>query len=138
MKNAVILALVASSLATAATAADVPATPANATAPAMIVLKAAHLFDGKSGQLVSPGVVVVQGEHIVAVGPAAKAMPGACVIDPGDATLLPGFIDAHTHMSSDYNENWSDKFYKDALRSVPEQSFHAARNARALLMAGVT
>lgn len=103
-----------------------------------IVLKAAHLFDGKSGQLQSPGVVVVQGQRIVGTGAGAQTPAGAKVIDLGDATLLPGFIDAHTHMAGDHNEDWAKGFYEGMLRSAPEQAFHAARNARALLMAGVT
>ena len=135
--NQAILATVLGFLFTlCAAAADAPPEPASAATP--IVLKAAHLFDGKNGQLQSPGIVVVQGQRIVAVGSNTQAPAGARLIDLGDATLLPGFIDAHTHIAGDYYEGWADAFYGDTLRSVPEQSFHALRNARALLMAGVT
>ena len=61
-----------------------------------VVLKAAHMYDGKSNRLVSPGLVVVNGGSIESVGKNGPA--GAQVIDLGDATLLPGFIDAHTHL----------------------------------------
>ena len=54
-----------------------------ATTPAT-VLKAAHLFDGRSGTLVSPGLVVVQGSRILAVGPDAGIPAGARVIELGD------------------------------------------------------
>lgn len=110
------------------------------TAPpaAPIALKAAHLFDGRSGQLVSPGVVVVRGDRIVAVGRDAAIPADARVIDLGDATLLPGYIDAHTHLASDHSENWAQGFYENMLRFPTEQAFHAQRNAQAALMAGVT
>jgi imidazolonepropionase-like amidohydrolase len=59
-------------------------------------IKAARLIDGRGGAIVSPGSVTVQGNRIVAVG--GKAPDGATVIDLGDATLLPGLIDAHVHV----------------------------------------
>ena len=107
-------------------------------APNAIVLKAAHLFDGKSGQLLSPGLVVVQGQRIIGVGAGAAIPPNSHVIDLGDATLLPGFIDAHTHITLDHDDNWAQGFYEGMLRFPVEQSFHAARNAQVTLQAGVT
>ena len=106
--------------------------------PATVVLKAAHLFDGRSGKLSEPGVVVVTGEKIVAVGKDAKIPPGARVVDLGEATLLPGFIDAHTHITEDHNDNWAQGFYESTLRSPVEQSYHAENNARTTLRAGIT
>lgn len=103
-----------------------------------VVLKAAHLFDGRSGRLSSPGLVVVQGERIVAVGPSSPLPANARVIDLGEATLLPGFIDAHTHIASDHDDNWAQGFYENMLRLPVEQSFHAAHNARMTLEAGFT
>src|ERR1700738_1602516 len=64
-----------------------------------VVLKAARMFDGKSDRLISPGLVVVTGGKITGVGARAMVPAGAVTIDLGDATLLPGFIDAHTHLS---------------------------------------
>jgi len=110
-----------------------PAAPAQT-----LVLKAAHLFDGRSGTLVSPGRVVVSGDRIIAVGKDIATPAGAREIDLGDATLLPGYIDAHTHITMDHNDNWAQGFYEGLLRFPVEQSFHAARNARATLQAGVT
>ncbi|MEP6884610.1 MAG: amidohydrolase family protein, partial [Gammaproteobacteria bacterium] len=71
-----------------------------------IVLKAAHLFDSVSGKMVEQGVVVVAGSKIVAVGSDVKIPDNAQVIDLGDATLLPGFIDAHVHLSQQGSTNW--------------------------------
>src|SRR5437762_651945 len=65
------------------------AAPAKST-----VLKAARLYDGKSAALVSPGLVVVTGDSIAAVGPKAAIPDDADVVDLGDATLIPGLIDA--------------------------------------------
>ncbi|HVN42553.1 MAG TPA: hypothetical protein VMT50_07185, partial [Steroidobacteraceae bacterium] len=90
MRTVVRAALLLSLSLSIAQAADTPA-PA---APAPIVLKAAHLFDGRTGQLSNDGVVVVQGAKIVAVGAGATIPAGARVIDLGEATLMPGFIDA--------------------------------------------
>jgi imidazolonepropionase-like amidohydrolase len=103
-----------------------------------IVLKAAHLFDGVSGRLMEPGLVVVRGDRIIAVGASAHIPSGSEIIDLGDATLLPGFIDAHVHLVDDHNPNWAQGFYENMLRFPVEQSFHAARNAKATLDAGFT
>ncbi|PKM14351.1 MAG: amidohydrolase [Gammaproteobacteria bacterium HGW-Gammaproteobacteria-2] len=102
------------------------------------VLKAAHLFDGTSGRLSEPGVVVVRGQRIIAVGADAAIPAGSEVIDLGDATLMPGIIDAHTHISYDHVDDWAQGFYEGMLRFPVEQSFHAARNAQVTLQAGVT
>ena len=64
-----------------------------------IVLKAARMFDGKSKALVQNGVVIVQGDKIVDVGSNLPAPAGAKLIDLGDVTLSPGFMDAHTHLT---------------------------------------
>src|ERR1700687_3942235 len=69
-------------------------------------LKAARLFDGKSDTLVKPGIVVVTDGKIVAAGSSATIPAGAEVIDLGDATLLPGFIDAHTHLTDEATDDW--------------------------------
>ena len=112
---------------------------AMSTAPApAIVLKAAHLFDGRSGRLSEPGLVVVQGGRIAGVGAGASVPAGSRVIDLGDATLLPGFIDAHVHIADDHDDNWAQGFYENMLRFPVEQSFHAARNAKVTLDAGFT
>lgn len=120
----------------AQTPAAAPATPP--TSAATTVLKAAHLFDGRSGHLSSPGLVVVQGSKIIAVGANAVIPANAKVIDLGDATLVPGYIDAHTHIAYDHDDDWAQGFYEGMLRFPVEQSFHAGRNAKVTLLAGVT
>ncbi len=111
--------------------------PVGPSAPAT-VLKAARLFDGRSGKLSEPGVVVVKGERIVAVGKDAAIPADARIVDLGNATLVPGFIDAHTHITEDHNDNWAQGFYEGTLRSAVEQSYHAEHNGMTTLRAGVT
>jgi imidazolonepropionase-like amidohydrolase len=102
------------------------------------VLKAARLFDGKSNALVTPGVVVVTDGKIVAAGTSAAAPAGAEVIDLGDATLLPGFIDAHTHLTSMYSEDYKLERLERLEKTIAEQALDASVNARVTLMAGIT
>ncbi len=73
----------------------------------VIALKAARLFDGKSKALVKNAVVIVQGDKIVDVGSNVPTPSGAQVIDLGDATLSPGFMDAHTHLTLDYSGDYN-------------------------------
>lgn len=99
------------------------------------VIKAAHLFDGRSGRLTDNGVVVVQGEKILGVG---AAPADARVIDLGDATLLPGFIDAHTHVTDELQPDYYRGFHEEMYRFPVEQSFYAALYAKRTLEAGFT
>jgi imidazolonepropionase-like amidohydrolase len=73
----------------------------SAAAEGVIALKAARLFDGKSRTLVQNGVVIVQGDKIVDAGSNISLPPEAKVLDLGDATLSPGFMDAHSHLTFD-------------------------------------
>ncbi|TSC26624.1 amidohydrolase family protein [Corallococcus sp. Z5C101001] len=114
---------------------------AEATEPARTttqVLKAARLFDAKTGKIVSPGVVVVAEGKVVGVGPKAPVPEGATVVDLGDATLLPGFMDAHTHLSAEPGPDWRKDIIDNFQRTIPEQTLNTLPRARATLMAGFT
>ncbi|HVO57908.1 MAG TPA: amidohydrolase family protein [Dongiaceae bacterium] len=102
------------------------------------VLKAARLYDGKSAGVVTPGMVVVTGGKIVGVGSGAAVPAGAEVIDLGDATLLPGFIDAHTHLTMPYSEDYSRAALDSLRKPIPEMALDASVNARITLLAGFT
>ncbi len=106
--------------------------------PRAYVLQAARLFDAKAGTVVSPGRVVVVGGRIQGVGAAASAPEGAERIDLGDATLLPGFMDAHTHLTGQPSEDWRQDVIDSFQRAVPERTLEALPYARATLMAGFT
>jgi len=102
------------------------------------VLKAARLFDGKSNALVKPGVVVVRDGKIVAAGASSSVPAGAEVIDLGDATLLPGFIDAHTHLTMAHSDDWKQNFINGLQKTIGEQELDASVNARITLLSGIT
>jgi imidazolonepropionase-like amidohydrolase len=106
--------------------------------PAVVAIRAERLFDGRSGALSSPAVVVVTGDRITAVGTDAAVPPGARVIDLGDATLLPGFIDAHVHLGSELQTDYYRGFYDNMTRFPTEQAHYAALYARRTLEAGFT
>jgi len=104
-----------------------------------VVLKAARVLDGTGAAAISNGVVVILDDKIMAVGPASTVnIPsGAKVIDLGDATLMPGFIDAHTHI---IGRVLGDPEATASTFRDPD-SFGAilgVRNAERTLMAGFT
>jgi imidazolonepropionase-like amidohydrolase len=101
-----------------------------------IVLKAARIFDGKSNSLVQNGVVIVQGNKIANVGSNLPAPDGARVIDLGDATLSPGFMDAHTHLTLDYSGDYNLRRLHELDLNVSEQAIKAVSFARATVEAG--
>jgi len=100
------------------------------------VLRAAHLFDSERGTLVSPGLVVVDGERIAQVGGEAPA--GIPVIDAGNATLLPGLIDAHVHITGESQDDFA-KAYVERLMAFPtEETLIARTYAKRTLLGGIT
>ncbi|MGA2094968.1 MAG: amidohydrolase family protein [Candidatus Acidiferrum sp.] len=108
------------------------------TAAKTYVLKAARMFDGKSNALVKPGLVIVTDGKIAAVGSAASIPADAEVIDLGDATLLPGLIDAHTHLTGMYSEDYKQRELDTLHKTIAEQAIDTTANAKVTLMAGIT
>src|SRR3984957_14188524 len=103
-----------------------------------VVLKATRLFDGKGNSLVTPGLVIVTGGKISAVGADATIPAGAEVTDLGDVTLLPGFIDAHTHLTGMYTTDYKQAALDSLQKTIPEQTLDSIANAKVTLMAGFT
>src|SRR4030095_7905346 len=102
----------------------------------VIALKAGRMFDGKSKSLVPNGVVIVQGDKIVDVGSNLSVPSDAQLIDLGDATLAPGFMDAHTHLTLDYSGDYNVRRLKELDVNVSEQAIIATAHARATIEAG--
>ncbi|HET6795614.1 MAG TPA: amidohydrolase family protein [Gemmatimonadales bacterium] len=107
-------------------------TPAEGQQPT--VVRAARMLDVVRGEMLSPAVVVVADGKITSIGSAE--IPGnARTIDLGDLTLLPGLIDAHTHLTADISGDWVTR----SVRELPtDAALRGARNARLTLLAGFT
>ena len=99
-----------------------------------IVLRAARMLDVANGKVGGPAEVLVEGERIVAAGASVSHPAGAEVIDLGDATLMPGMIDAHVHLF--LHPGAED--LQTVQESVPERTLMAADAARLDLLAGFT
>jgi len=112
-------------------------TPAIAQQQKIYALKAARVFDSLAGTVIEPGLVIVADGKVQLVG--GSAIPsGATVIDLHDATLLPGFIDAHTHLTFDFDPDYEGAQLRGLQRTIAEQAIRSTENARKTLMAGFT
>jgi imidazolonepropionase-like amidohydrolase len=107
---------------------------AQQTPPAPIVLHAARLLEVDTGTLLRPGEILVEGDRIRAVGVSVDHPQGAKVIDLGDATLMPGLIDAHVHLF--LHPGAED--LQTVEESVPWRTLIAADAAKADVLAGFT
>src|SRR5260221_3496410 len=87
-----------------------------------VVIRAGRLLDVKTGKMLTGQTIVIQGDKIASVGGDAKVLADATIIDLPNATILPGLIDAHTHIT------FNPKFgYSQLADSVPREALFGAR-----------
>ena len=102
--------------------------------PPVVVVRAARMLDLVSGQMIRDARVVVTGDRITAVNP--PTLPsGAQVMDLGDVTLMPGFIDLHTHLSGEIS---ATTFIESVLETEIDAAYKATKHARTTVLAGFT
>src|SRR5258708_18622495 len=104
-----------------------------APAAKTVVIRAGHLLDVKTGKTLTNQTILIQGDKIASVGSDTQVPAGAQVVDLSNATVLPGLIDAHTHITMTTNFG-----YSRLAISVPREALNGARNARVTLDAGFT
>ena len=111
------------------------ASQTSAPAKKIVAVKAARVIDGLGGAPLSSAVILIENDHITAVGSRLAIPAGADVIDLGGDTILPGFIDCHTHITGQPGDN----FYEDLFKRSPiDDAVMAHLYARRTLEAGFT
>lgn len=106
----------------------------------VVVIKAGRLIDPETGTATTNQVIIIEGERIKAVGSNLAIPPGASVIDLSRLTVLPGLVDAHTHMALTYKEQPENNYYylTYVMESTPLRAIQAASNGIQLLNSGFT
>jgi imidazolonepropionase-like amidohydrolase len=102
-------------------------------APRVVVIHAGRLLDVKTGKTLANQTIVVQGDKVASITSNAPPMKEGILIDLPNATVLPGLIDAHTHLTMTPSFG-----YQNLAISVPREALTGARNARVTLEAGIT
>jgi len=100
----------------------------------LVAIRAARMLDVAGGRILGNAVVLVHGERIVGVNPAT--VPGGTrTVDLGDVTLLPGFIDLHTHLVGEIS---ATSFIEPVRLTESDRAFNAVANAQKTVRAGFT
>ena len=109
------------------------AVPAVLCAQTPVAYTAGRMLDLRAGRMIEHPVIVVQGDRILSVGQSAP--PGVSPVDLGNVTLLPGFMDLHTHLTAEIEGNWATR---DVTETPADAALRGVPNARKTLLAGFT
>jgi imidazolonepropionase-like amidohydrolase len=104
----------------------------------VIAVRASRMLDVKSGSDVPNAVVLIQDDKITAAGTSLKIPAGAEVVNLGDATLLPGLIDCHTHLMARMSDEPQGYGLSLLTKSQAFRALEGAADARVTLLAGFT
>src|SRR5256886_8905679 len=107
-------------------------------APHRMVIRAGKLIDGKSDKPVENALILIEGEKITSVTPGGRAPTGAEMIDLSKQTVLPGFMDVHTHVLLQGDVTAAEYDEQLLKESIPYRAILAARNAEIALSHGFT
>ena len=110
----------------------------SAAPPKRLAIRAGHLIDGKTSKALDNAIILIEGDKIISVSRDSAPPSGIEVIDLSNATVMPGFIDLHTHVLLN-GDITSEDYDKQLLKqSIPYRAILAARNARIALEHGFT
>jgi len=101
-----------------------------------VLIKAGRMVDVRSGRVLTDQAILIEGDRIKQVGPAQSIQvpAGARVIDLSNATILPGLIDCHTHLTLEPGQTG----YESLGISIPREALFGVKNAKLTLEAGFT
>ena len=117
-------------------------TSANAPSPKPLAVRAARMLDVKSGQVIADAVILIENGRITDVGPKLSIPAGAEVINLGNAFVLPGLIDSHTHLLMNYNDaiggDDPNMILTVTQMSTARRALLGAKMGQEILEAGIT
>ncbi|MDP9340214.1 MAG: amidohydrolase family protein [Acidobacteriota bacterium] len=117
---------------------DAAAQDKTAAPPKKIAVRAGHLIDGKSDRVLDNAVILIEGDTIISVSSGGETPAGAELVDLSQYTVMPGFMDTHTHVLLNGDITAEDYDVQLLKQSIPYRAILGARNARIALEHGFT